>query len=333
MRGSPPTHRLPTALTDALAARDQSQRDGVRARQLRAASQEIIHRSQESAARALVARDQWRLGYARANRLCVESLANVQRSRELVARSEMECLETALDRRQRPPRYMSERDPAPATDHLGRLTLEQRLLRACVMVFGVSSAGLTAVAGGEHCGVLAASDPGFAEVDDLQFRFGEGPAIDAVSSGRRIIEPDLEAAQARWPAFAPAAMARGIHAGFALPFTAGTCLGAISMYRSTPGDLAPVVAGVEPLRVTVLAMHLVLDLIDVAPGALPDLLGDTTDRRSLVHQAVGMIAAQLEVNVADALGCLRARAWALDRSIERVAADVVDRRVRFDHDT
>jgi hypothetical protein len=49
-----------------------------------------------------------------------------------------------------------------------------------------------------------------------------------------------------------------------------------------------------------------------------------------IHQAVGMMAVQLSLPVADAFASLRARADAEGRPISAVAADVVDRRRRFE---
>ena len=53
---------------------------------------------------------------------------------------------------------------------------------------------------------------------DLQFSVGEDPSIDAHRSRRPVLEPDLPAA-ARWPAFAPQAIAAGAAAVFALPLS------------------------------------------------------------------------------------------------------------------
>jgi hypothetical protein len=48
-----------------------------------------------------------------------------------------------------------------------------------------------------------------------------------------------------------------------------------------------------------------------------------------IHQATGMVSAQLEVGLAEALVCLRAHASAADRPLADVAADVVARRLRL----
>ena len=44
-----------------------------------------------------------------------------------------------------------------------------------------------------------------------------------------------------------------------------------------------------------------------------------------------MLSVQLDLPLSDALLRLRAHAWSQDRSIVDVAAEVVARRVRFDH--
>jgi hypothetical protein len=50
----------------------------------------------------------------------------------------------------------------------------------------------------------------------------------------------------------------------------------------------------------------------------------------VIHQATGMIAAQLDDTVANALARLRAAAFASGRPIYDIAQGVVERRVRFD---
>ena len=52
--------------------------------------------------------------------------------------------------------------------------------------------------------------------------------------------------------------------------------------------------------------------------------------RAVVHQATGMVGAQLDVTMAVGLALLRARAFADDRALDKVAADVVEHRLRFD---
>jgi len=69
-----------------------------------------------------------------------------------------------------------------------------------------------------------------------------------------------------------------------------------------------------------------------APGGtgLEELLAAADTDWLVVHQATGMIAAQLDETVANALARLRAAAFTGARSMYDLARDVVERRVRFD---
>jgi hypothetical protein len=54
------------------------------------------------------------------------------------------------------------------------------------------------------------------------------------------------------------------------------------------------------------------------------------DFHYVVHQASGMVAAQLDISIVHALIRLRAYAFGNDRAHTQVAKDVVARRLRFD---
>jgi hypothetical protein len=178
---------------------------------------------------------------------------------------------------------------------------------------------------------VAISAPRYAVVDELQFTLGEGPCIDADRAGRPVLEPDLLDTLAQWPAFAPAAVALAVRATFAFPLRIGAVrVGVLTFYRDAAGELARNDLHDAIVLCRVLS-HLMLELeAEVEPGALPDRLLEVVNHRAHVHQATGMIAAQLNVDVAVALSRLRAYAWSRDLSIDTVAAAVVARRLRLD---
>jgi ANTAR domain len=207
----------------------------------------------------------------------------------------------------------------------------ERLLVLCVDMLSVTGAGIAVIRDGQHQGAVAVSDRVSGAVDDLQFTLGEGPSIAADRSPGPVLEPDLVVAVAQWPAFAPAALGNGVQAAFAFPLRIGAIhLGVLSLYRDTPGDISDADLR-DAIALSHIATHLVLDLeATLVPGTLPDRLAEIVDHRAQVHQATGMIAAQLGTDVATALGRLRAFAWSRDRSIDEVAAAVVARTLRFD---
>jgi hypothetical protein len=208
----------------------------------------------------------------------------------------------------------------------------ERLLTVAVDLLSVTAAGIVIISDGQHAGAIAVSDTRFAAVDDLQFSLGEGPGVDAAGAARPVLEPDLALSVALWPAFAPAALEIGTNAAFAFPLRIGAVSAGVMMfYRDTAGDLGEANLA-DAATLAVIATHLLLELeASSEPGAFPSRLTEVVDHRAHVHQATGMISAQLDVDIATALSRLRAFAWSHDRTIDDVANDVVGKILRF-HD-
>jgi AmiR/NasT family two-component response regulator len=64
-------------------------------------------------------------------------------------------------------------------------------------------------------------------------------------------------------------------------------------------------------------------------GQLHPILADGLMHRAVVQQATGMVAVQVDADLADALSVLRARAFASSRPITDIARHVVARHLRF----
>jgi hypothetical protein len=156
--------------------------------------------------------------------------------------------------------------------------------------------------------------------------------VDAYHQSRAVFEPNLaNPVTARWLAFAPPAVAAGALAVFGFPLQLGSVrLGALNLYRDRPGSLtddqhadALVLAGVAARAVLAMQAH-------APPGELAAELETGADLRLIVHQAAGMVAAQLGASVGEALVRLRAFAFTNGRPISEVAESVVSRRLRFE---
>lgn len=183
---------------------------------------------------------------------------------------------------------------------------------------------------GGQTGPICVSDPGVAALEDLQFALGEGPCRDAYRDERPIHEPRLDQASQRWPAFAALADTSGIGAVFAYPLMAGGAkVGVLTLYQHAGGELT---AGQhdDSLAVAEVLTETVLSLQDKATsGALAAGLDDAVAYRAEIYQASGMVSLQLRISVDDALARIRAHAFAHDRSVAAVAAEIVSRRLRF----
>jgi GAF domain/ANTAR domain len=210
--------------------------------------------------------------------------------------------------------------------------LMQRLCRFAVDRMTLSGCALVLMSGTDSASSLAGAGPRAATITGLQMDLGEGPCLQAYVSGVPVLMPDLAAADAdRWPAFAAAALAAGVQAEFSLPLSVGRSgIGTLNLCRDTPGMLSD-----EHLTDALVTADIARDAVlyqHYAPGGrgLAELLETAGTDRIVVHQATGMIAAQLDDTVSNALARLRAAAFGSGRPVDDVARDVVERRVRFD---
>ncbi len=204
------------------------------------------------------------------------------------------------------------------------------LERACidaVLALSASGVGVSVMADNGVHGMAAASDPHTARVEELQFTYGEGPCIDAFAAGTPVLVSDLaDGATRRWPVYTPAVRAEGISAVFAFPLQIGAArLGVFDVLRTLPGPLSRSDLG-HALTIADAMVTLLLDgqAHGDAAGALD--LGN----RAELFQAQGMVSVQLSVTLAEAMVRIRAHAYAMDRPLSEVAADVVHQRLRFD---
>ena len=218
-------------------------------------------------------------------------------------------------------------DRGAATD-IGELM--HRLCRFAVDEMALSGCALVLMSSREGGRVLAHAGPRARTIATLQAELGEGPCLQAYHSGVPVLLPDLAAEEAnRWPTFAAAALAAGLHSEFSLPLGGmRDGIGTLDLCRDTPGMLSD-----DQLSDALVAAGIARDVVlsgQYAPGGLEDLLAAAGIDRLVVHQATGMIAAQLNETVANALARLRAAAFTSGRSMYDLAQDVVERRVRFD---
>lgn len=209
-----------------------------------------------------------------------------------------------------------------------------RLAQVCASVTGATGAGLMLMSGDVPRGSVATTDSVSTLIEELQFSLGEGPCVDAFRFDAPVLEPDLaDPAVPRWLAFSPPAIEAGARAIFGFPLQVGTVrLGAMNLYADQPGNLSHERHADALVMADVAAQALLIMQAHAPPGALAVELEAGSNFQHVVHQASGMVAAQLGVSVAQALIRLRGHAFAEAVPLRDVADDVVARRFRFEED-
>lgn len=208
----------------------------------------------------------------------------------------------------------------------------RRLCEACVEVLAVTGAGVMLMSEDVRRGSLCSSNEVSKLIEDLQYDLGEGPCVDAYAGDSPVLEPDLaDPAVPRWVVFAPPAVAAGARAVFGFPMRVGAVrLGALNLYRDAPGPLTDDQHADALLMAGIVAQALMLLQAGAPAGTVAAELEANADFQYVVHQASGMVAAQLDVSVGQALIRMRAHAFGNDRTLTDVARAVVDRQLRFD---
>ncbi|GII98901.1 ANTAR domain-containing protein [Sediminihabitans luteus] len=222
-----------------------------------------------------------------------------------------------------------------------------RACRVCVDVLAADG-GSIAFGPSANAAVRTSTDLTAALLAEVQERVGEGPVHDAyalaqpaeavladvAAEGTALdgtvpdgtgLDGALEPAARRWPTFWPVARAAvGDVRLFTFPLhVGGWTYGVLSLWtrRTRLADaVGEVQSAVDEVGVTLLRRS----------RATSDHTGGRDwQERARVHQATGMVVAQLGVPITDAVAVLRARAFTEGVAVADVAADVVARRTVF----
>jgi diguanylate cyclase (GGDEF)-like protein len=131
------------------------------------------------------------------------------------------------------------------------------LVERIVEVLPVDAAGVTLISPGHDPHYVTASDEAALEYERLQGELGEGPCTVAYARGCAISVPDL-VDDDQFPAFAASARAKGLAAAFAFPLRyEDRLLGALDLYRASPGELGARQLDVAQTFANVAAAYLV----------------------------------------------------------------------------
>jgi diguanylate cyclase (GGDEF)-like protein len=131
-----------------------------------------------------------------------------------------------------------------------------QLVSRIVDVLPVTAAGVTLIAPGVDPRYVAASNGSALRFEQLQSELGEGPCVAAYDSGAAVSMPDLRVDD-RFSRFSSEAVKAGLAAVFTFPLNHGDRrLGALDLYRDTPGQLSNEAMGAAQTLADVAAAYL-----------------------------------------------------------------------------
>lgn len=200
--------------------------------------------------------------------------------------------------------------------------LHELAMVAARLIPGTLVCGITVQRDGSPS-TAACSDPLAADVDDIQYRLGDGPCLRAIQEGTVTIMDDT-AGHSRWPKFAAEAESRGIRSCLAVPLTTdGAPIGALNIYARQPSAFGPA----QVRRAENLAGYasgaLALAVRLASYSALTGQLRASLASRAIIDQALGVIMAQERCTQAQAMVILRTASQNRNVKLRDVASAVV----------
>ncbi|WNG81436.1 GAF and ANTAR domain-containing protein [Mycobacterium sp. ITM-2016-00316] len=208
----------------------------------------------------------------------------------------------------------------------------EQLCTACLATLPVQRVGISVISGDEGHEFLCASDDVAERMEWAQISLGEGPAVAAFTTGGPVSTPDAAMPDTRWPLLAREPEAADAGAVYALPLQLGAIrVGVLSLYLEPGARLSAQDFG-DAIAVADLITSLLLASGTTDEADALDHWWVQPQSSREIHQATGMVVAQLGVSARDAYALLQGYAFARGRGLDEVAAEVVHHRLRIDVD-
>ena len=214
----------------------------------------------------------------------------------------------------------------------------KRICQACVAGLDIDGAVISVLTATVSRETLWATDPTAELLEELQFTLNEGACMQAATTGTPLLVADVHHSSdtQHWPIFAAAlAEQTDVRALFAFPLQWRTVnVGVLDLYRKTPGALSTAqcrdaTSAAETAALMLLGVRTDPEHTDADGDSGGSWLDHAPSSRAEIHQATGIVLAQLGVSASQALARMRGYAFVEQRLLIDVARDVVSRRLQF----
>jgi GAF domain-containing protein len=198
---------------------------------------------------------------------------------------------------------------------------------------GADGAGVTMHNDGKPS-TIAASAPFVGNVDEIQYRLGEGPCISAAAQRRTVTSGSL-GGDKQWPRFGPRVGRLGVHSALSLPLVVGNeVIGAINVYAYSKNAFDEHAGEIGELYASSAAVAVHNARLLARAQTLTSELKTALTSRAVIDQAVGIIISRSGGTAADGFAALRTMSQNEHTKLAVVAHRLVDeaaRRARARH--
>lgn len=200
------------------------------------------------------------------------------------------------------------------------------LATRCVELFGTVEAGLMIAESPGAVQVVASSSHEMHLLELFEVQHDQGPCLDCFRTGDAIASADLEAESARWPVFAPEALAAGFSSAHALPMRLrNEVIGSLNLLVRPVGGLRASDLAAAQALADVATISILQHRAAEEARLLAEQLQYALNSRVTIEQAKGVLSERSGINAEAAFTALRQYARNHNQRLVDVAASVVDR--------
>ena len=199
------------------------------------------------------------------------------------------------------------------------------LATRCIELFDVDEIGVLLADAHGNLHVTGSSSHNMRCLELFELQHDEGPCPDSFRSATLITCPDLSSARARWPRFAPAALAVGMQSAHAVPLRLrGTVLGALNLLAARTGPLDDDDLVNAQALADVATIALIQHRAASEARLLNEQLQHALQSRVVIEQAKGYVRNNRDVDMETAFTLLRSYARSHNRRLNDVASAILD---------
>lgn len=192
-----------------------------------------------------------------------------------------------------------------------------------VDLLGVSACGILLADQAGSLNLVAASTEQARILELSQLQNAEGPCMDAYRTLTVVTCPDLAADGARWPTFAPAAVAAGFGAVHAVPMRLREqAVGAFNLFSAEAGALDAETTELGQALADVATIGILHERAVRRQEVVTEQLQVALNSRIAIEQAKGVLAERLQLGIDEAFAALRGYAREHNLKLAEVARAV-----------
>lgn len=200
----------------------------------------------------------------------------------------------------------------------------QRVVDACVDLFGVSGAGILICDEQDMLRYVAASDGPGRMLEQTEAEAGQGPCTQAFVEARVVTSRDVTVEPGRWPVLAEAMAQQPVRAVLGTPvLLGGVPVGTLDVYYDKAHDWDDSEVAALARYAEVIATTLSAALQAHTAGELAKQLQYALDYRVVIERAVGFLMAKQSVDAVAAFNLLRNQARSRRTKIGLVSEHVL----------